>query len=154
MLTFTNSLIVRYAETDAMQRAHHSNFLIWFETCRIDLFNHLGLPYDAIELKGYYIPVLSAKVDYLKPVQFNQTININCGIFTSSLFNFYFNSRCQRQTSHRCRYSRVHPWSAVPGSRCSLRTPHGPFYAKSAHDERERRKSIRTMFIKYATLTM
>ena len=90
MLTFTNSLIVRYAETDAMQRAHHSNFLIWFETCRIDLFNHLGLPYDAIELKGYYIPVLSAKVDYLKPVQFNQTININIRLEEKPKVHFTF----------------------------------------------------------------
>lgn len=90
MLTFTNSLIVRYAETDAMQRAHHSNFLIWFETCRIDLFNHLGLPYDAIESKGYYIPVLSAKVDYLKPVQFNQTININIRLEEKPKVHFTF----------------------------------------------------------------
>lgn len=90
MLTFTNSLIVRYAETDAMQRAHHSNFLIWFETCRIDLFNHLGLPYDAIELKGYYIPVLSAKVDYLKPVQFNQTIKINIRLEEKPKVHFTF----------------------------------------------------------------
>ena len=90
MLTFTNSLIVRYAETDAMQRAHHSNFLIWFETCRIDLFNHLGLPYDAIESKGYYIPVLSAKVDYLKPVQFNQTIKINIRLEEKPKVHFTF----------------------------------------------------------------
>lgn len=90
MLTFTNSLIVRYAETDAMQRAHHSNFLIWFETCRIDLFNHLGLPYDTIESKGYYIPVLSAKVDYLKPVQFNQTINISIRLEEKPKVHFTF----------------------------------------------------------------
>jgi acyl-CoA thioester hydrolase len=76
MLTHTHNIKVRYAETDAMQRAHHSNFLIWFEAARIDLLDQIGLPYQEIESKGYYIPVLSAQVEYLKPVSFNDQLSI------------------------------------------------------------------------------
>ena len=49
MLSFNHSIKVRYVETDAMQRVHHSNHLIWFEECRIELLNHMGIAYDQLE---------------------------------------------------------------------------------------------------------
>lgn len=97
MLTYTNTLKVRYAETDAMQRAHHSNFLIWFESCRIELLNHLGLPYDSIESSGFHIPVLSAEVEYLKPVAFNDTIDITIQLqaIPKLRFTFFYEIQCR-----------------------------------------------------------
>ena len=76
MLSFNHSIKVRYVETDAMQRVHHSNHLIWFEECRIELLNHLKIPYEQFEASGFYIPVLSASIKYLKPASFNQSLDI------------------------------------------------------------------------------
>ena len=71
MLSFNHSIKVRYVETDAMQRAHHSNHLVWFE-----VLNHLGIPYEQLEASGFFIPVISAKIEYLKPASFNQSLEI------------------------------------------------------------------------------
>lgn len=76
MLSFNHSIKVRYVETDAMQRVHHSNHLIWFEECRIELLNHMGIPYDQLEASGFLIPVISAHIEYLKPASFNQSLAI------------------------------------------------------------------------------
>lgn len=76
MLSFNHTTKVRYVETDAMQRVHHSNHLIWFEECRIELLNHIGIPYDQLEASGFYIPVVLASVEYLKPASFNQSLDI------------------------------------------------------------------------------
>ena len=90
MLTYTHSLKVRYSETDAMQRAHHSNFLIWFEACRIELLTHIGLPYDSIESSGFFIPVLSAEINYLKPLNFNDSFEVRIQLETKPKLSFQF----------------------------------------------------------------
>ena len=80
MMTYTHNIKVRYAETDAMQRAHHSNYLIWFEAARIGFLDQIGLPYQDIESRGLYIPVLSAEVEYLKPTSFNDNLSIQVAL--------------------------------------------------------------------------
>ena len=76
MLSFNHSIKVRYVETDAMQRVHHSNHLVWFEECRIELLNHMGIPYEQLEASGFHIPVISANISYLKPASFNESLVI------------------------------------------------------------------------------
>jgi len=36
---------VRYAETDQMGVVYHSNFFVWFEIGRVELFRELGVAY-------------------------------------------------------------------------------------------------------------
>jgi len=89
-MTYTHNIKVRYAETDAMQRAHHSNYLIWLEAARIGFLDQIGLPYQDIESKGLYIPVLSAKVEYLKPASFNDTLTIQVALKERPKVRFSF----------------------------------------------------------------
>ena len=90
MLSFNHSIKVRYVETDAMQRVHHSNHLIWFEECRIELLNHLGIPYEQLEASGFYIPVLSANIEYFKPTSFNQSLKIGIELQDKPKVRFKF----------------------------------------------------------------
>lgn len=48
-------MVVRYAETDQMGNAHHSNYPVWFEIGRTDFFKKIGFPYSQIKSMGIFI---------------------------------------------------------------------------------------------------
>ena len=52
------TLRVRYAETDQMAVAHHSNHIVWFEVGRIELLRQLGFSYLEMEQDGMNLPVV------------------------------------------------------------------------------------------------
>ena len=97
MLSFNHSIKVRYVETDAMQRVHHSNHLIWFEECRIELLNHMGIPYEQLEASGFYIPVISANIEYLKPASFNESLTISIALQDKPKVRFKFDYTIQHK---------------------------------------------------------
>lgn len=71
---------VRYAETDQMQFAHHSNYIIWFEMGRLGLMNSLGFAYDKLEDEGYLLPVIEVMANYIKPARFNNVCTLKTQI--------------------------------------------------------------------------
>jgi len=97
MLSFNHSIKVRYVETVAMQRVHHSNDLIWFEECRIELLNHMGIPYEQLEASGFYIPVISANIEYLKPASFNESLAISIALQDKPKVRFKFDYTIQNK---------------------------------------------------------
>ena len=48
MITETQ-IVVRYAETDQMGIAHHSNYAVWFEQARTEFIRSLGITYGEME---------------------------------------------------------------------------------------------------------
>lgn len=70
----------QYYETDQMGIIHHSNYIRWFESARIDLLEQLGLPYRKMEEDGILIPVLSVSCDYRKMTRFDDTVCISVKI--------------------------------------------------------------------------
>ncbi len=76
MIEQTVDILVRYAETDQMQFAHHSNYIIWFEHGRIQLLKKLGFPYAELEKEGYLIPVLEVQAQFLKYAVFDETLRL------------------------------------------------------------------------------
>lgn len=56
---------VRYAETDQMGIAHHSNYPIWYEVARTDLMKKMGMTYTQIEEQGLIVPLLELQCKYL-----------------------------------------------------------------------------------------
>ena len=97
MLSFNHSIKVRYVETDAMQRVHHSNHLIWFEECRIELLNHMGIPYEQLEASGFYIPVISANIEYLRPASFNESLTVSIALQDKPKVRFKFDYTIQNK---------------------------------------------------------
>ncbi len=80
MISFSTQIRVRYAETDMMGVAYHSNYFIWFEVARIHLLNEIGLPYREIELAGYRLPVLEAHARFLQPARFDDLVILKASI--------------------------------------------------------------------------
>ena len=71
MKTFKSELRVRYAETDAAGIVYYSNFFVYFEVGKMDMFRELDLPYDL------RLPMVEAHCDYKKPVRFDDVLEVH-----------------------------------------------------------------------------
>lgn len=69
-----NEIRVRYAETDKMGIAHHSNYLIWFEAGRSDLCRAKGFSYKDMEDKDDALMVVAESYTRYKSPAFYEDI--------------------------------------------------------------------------------
>ncbi len=76
MLSHTTNIRIRYAETDQMNVVYYSNYFVYFETGRTELFRSIGLPYSKIEKMGYILPVVEAYAKYYKSVAYDDVIHV------------------------------------------------------------------------------
>lgn len=61
---YTSKIVVRYAETDQMGIAHHSNYPVWFEVARTDFIKASGISYTDVEKAGIITPLTGLTVRY------------------------------------------------------------------------------------------
>lgn len=66
----------QYYETDQMGIVHHSNYIRWFESARIDFMAQIGVPYDKMEKAGIISPVLTVDCRYRRMTHFGETVII------------------------------------------------------------------------------
>lgn len=64
----------QYYETDQMGLIHHSNYIRWFESARVDALDQMGISYKSMEERGILIPVLSVSCDYKSMVHFGDIV--------------------------------------------------------------------------------
>jgi acyl-CoA thioester hydrolase len=68
-------LRVRYAETDQMGVAYHSNHFIWFEVGRVELLRQLGFSYKDMEQNdNCHMPVVDARCRYRVPAVYDEEV--------------------------------------------------------------------------------
>ncbi|PZU83888.1 MAG: thioesterase [Chryseobacterium sp.] len=77
MIHTTNSIRVRYGETDPMKYVYYGNYAEYFEVARVELFRTLGMSYDEIEKKGIFLPVSEYKIKYIRPGLYDQLLEIH-----------------------------------------------------------------------------
>jgi acyl-CoA thioester hydrolase len=73
----TSTIRVRYAETDQMGVAHHAEYFAWFEVGRTDLLRERGMTYRELETEGLRLPVIDARARYLRPVYYDDLLEIH-----------------------------------------------------------------------------
>jgi acyl-CoA thioester hydrolase len=72
---------VRYAETDQMGVAYHSNHLIWMEIGRVEYCRSLGIPYKEMEENGgILLAVVEVQCRYLYPARYDEEVVIATGV--------------------------------------------------------------------------
>ena len=76
----TTQLRVRYAETDQMGIAHHSNYLIWCELARTDYMRDLGVGYRDLEANGLLLPVVDARLRYRAVARYDDLLRVRCWV--------------------------------------------------------------------------
>lgn len=77
MIHSVTKIRVRYAETDRMDVVYHSNYLVWFETARIQMLDEIGIPYREIEARGLFLPVLSVSAAFRSPARFDDRLDVH-----------------------------------------------------------------------------
>ncbi|TCK73677.1 acyl-CoA thioesterase [Acidipila rosea] len=76
-LPFTTTFRVRYAETDQMGVAYHSNYLIWCEVGRVEFLRALGFSYKQFEQEDdCHLPVVEATCRYKAPARYDDELLI------------------------------------------------------------------------------
>ena len=74
---YESRLRVRYAETDQMGVVYHSNFFIWFEIGRVEMFREMGFTYESMEQQdGCHLPVADARCRFKAPARYDDQITI------------------------------------------------------------------------------
>lgn len=71
---------VRYAETDQMGFAHHSNHLIWCEAARTHYLREAGVSYRELEAEGLLLAVTEARVKFRNPARYDEEIDVTCWV--------------------------------------------------------------------------
>jgi len=74
---YQTSLRVRYAETDQMGVVYHSNYVIWFEVGRVEMFRQLGFTYREMEEQdGIHVAVVEARCRFKAPARYDDLISV------------------------------------------------------------------------------
>jgi acyl-CoA thioester hydrolase len=55
---------------------YHSNYFIWFEVGRTELFKKIGISYPELEKKGYFLVVTEVNCKYKAPVTYEDELEI------------------------------------------------------------------------------
>jgi len=81
ILSFSCSIRSRYAETDQMGYVYHGRYLEYFETVRTEFIRKAGVTYKSLEDIGIMMPVMEAKLTFIKPVLYDELVKVEMFIY-------------------------------------------------------------------------
>ena len=89
---FSNTIKVRYNETDKGGRVYHSNYLVWLDMTRTEFLRSLGISYAKLEEEGIFIVVRKAEIEYFSSAEFDKeyTITIENICLNKIKLDFYY----------------------------------------------------------------
>jgi acyl-CoA thioester hydrolase len=94
---FTTRVRVRYAETDAAGVVYHANYLVYFEVARLELLRALGHPITGIEARGVLLPVVEARLKYLRPARLDDLLDVSLAVESVGPASFAFDYEVSRE---------------------------------------------------------
>jgi len=75
--SFSTTIRVRFAETDAQGIAHNANYLVWFEVARVGYLERFAGGYQRLRDLGVEALVLESHVRYLQPARFDDVLVVH-----------------------------------------------------------------------------
>lgn len=76
MLQIKTQIRVRYADTDKMGVVYHSNYAVYFEVGRTEMFREIGLPYDEMEKNNVMLPLVDLHINYKRPAKYDDLLTV------------------------------------------------------------------------------
>lgn len=77
---FKASFRVSWADTDAAQVVHFSNYLKFFEKTEEEFYRHLGFTFADTHKRGIWLPRVEAFCQFKKPARFNDILEVELTI--------------------------------------------------------------------------
>ena len=75
--TFSTTVRVRFADTDAQGIAHNASYLVWFEVARVEYLREFAGGYQALRDTGIEALVLESHCRYVQPAVFDDVLQIH-----------------------------------------------------------------------------
>ena len=85
---FQTSWRVRFDEVDLQGVVHHPKIVTYLEVARIEYWRHLGISYREMRENGYEFIIKEVQVEYLKPLLFDEIIDVAVGIKSMARASF------------------------------------------------------------------
>jgi acyl-CoA thioester hydrolase len=79
-VAFKTSYRVSWADTDAAQVVHFSNYFRFFEKTEEEFYRHLGFTFKDVHDKGLWFPRVETFCQYKKPAKFNDLLEVELTI--------------------------------------------------------------------------
>ena len=67
---------VKFFDTDTMGVAHHSNYIRWFETGRVEFLRTLGIDLNEMMSDGILFPIVEIGAKFHAPARFDDELEI------------------------------------------------------------------------------
>ena len=74
--SFTTTVRVRFADTDAQGIAHNASYLVWYEVARVEYLRAFAGGYQALRDRGVEALVLESHCRYVQPAVFDDVLHI------------------------------------------------------------------------------
>ena len=75
--TFTTTVRVRFADTDAQGIAHNASYLVWFEVARVEYLREFAGGYQSLRDHGVEALVLESHCRYVVPARFDDVLHVH-----------------------------------------------------------------------------
>ena len=123
---------VEYYETDQMGVVHHSNYIRWMETARIEALDGAGLSYKTMEENGFVGVTLAVSCEYRRSVRFGQTVETEAVLtdMDEKFFNISYVIRDADSKKERAFGTSKHCFIGIDGKMISLKEANPELYAK------------------------
>ena len=90
--TFSTTVRVRFADTDAQGIAHNAAYLVWFEVARVEYLREFAGGYQALRDRGIEALVLESHSRYIEPAKFDDLLHVHarCGDLRGARFRYEY----------------------------------------------------------------
>jgi len=75
--SFSTTVRVRFADTDAQGIAHNTAYLVWFEVARVEYLRAYAGGYQALREHGVEAVVLESHCRYVEPARFDDVLQVH-----------------------------------------------------------------------------
>ena len=70
------NLRVKFYDTDLMGVVHHSNYIRWFETARVEFLRNVGIDLNEMMNDGLLFPIVEVQAKYFEPAKFDDELEL------------------------------------------------------------------------------
>ncbi len=112
MREVSHRIRVIYGDTDQMGVVYYANYLRYFEAGRGAYCRALSAPYRELEAEGYFLPVVTAHVEYRRPAHYDDLLTVSTWVSEVGRSRVRFDYRivreadgtelCHGHTVHAC----------------------------------------------------
>lgn len=88
---------VHFYDTDEMGVVHHSNYIRWFETGRVEFLRSIGITLTEMMSDKILFPLTEVKAKYFHPARFDDELELETNPLTLTKVKMEFNYKIRRR---------------------------------------------------------